>query len=181
MKRILLICFFALSWIVLLSSCVTRRACERKFPAQVETIVKDSTVVNTVTNYRDTTIAHYIVIPDTVYFDSVLITQYPGYLYKRVMIRGKWSEAVSWIEYEKLKLRLKEGGADSINIRLNKAIIEREIYKQMWKSTASTKVVKQAYIPKFVQFLAGVGGITIILLILYVVFRVFIKGMKLGL
>ncbi|HLN52749.1 MAG TPA: hypothetical protein VK212_03505 [Lentimicrobium sp.] len=80
-----------------LSSCVTRRACDRKFPSTEKDSVRE--VINTVSTYRDTTI--FIKIQgDTVYRENILREGNVSKLNTSLAI----SEA--WVSNGKLKHRL---------------------------------------------------------------------------
>lgn len=77
---------------LLLTSCVTRKACERRFPARE---YDSSTVVtNTVTVYRDTTI--YITLHGDTVYESVPVD-------KVSRLKTPLARSVAWIEGGKLK------------------------------------------------------------------------------
>lgn len=169
MKRCLLILLIIFSLVFLFTGCVTQKACNRKFPVQTEVIVKDSVVTRDSIVYRDTLIKTVVTITDTTYRDStVIVYQQGAWQSKPVTIKGKYSDAEAFVKNGKVYVNLHEGGAIELTVLLRKAIIERNIYKELWHSTAITKVVKERYVPRFVRVLAWTGGVTIALVIGYI-------------
>ena len=171
MKRLLKLSAVILC-LISFASCVTQKACERKYPATGQTVIKDSVVVQFATTYRDTVIKTFVTVPDTVYYDSVVVTSYPfGYIPK-VYAKGRWSEATAWLQTDRLHLRLKEGGGDSVSVRLNKAIIERQVYRELWHKAATKSVSYVKYTPKYTKFFSWFGAACLLLMILYVILKI---------
>lgn len=93
--------FVAIATLLLSGSCVTRKACERKFPPEAMIIRKDSIIQTTETIYKDTTI--YVHIPGETVKETKTV-----YLTEGVMYSDKshlfTSFADSWAFVENGKL-----------------------------------------------------------------------------
>jgi len=147
--------------LVILSSCSLEKRLAKYCPLCVQ---KDSTVV--VTQVRDTTITipgETVYIQDTLYCDSL------GHVISKL---GD-------------KLRDKDGKIITLETRLNNNIYTskaqvRTIYKTIKGNTVySTKLVtktlkpeKIKYIPWWVNFLAVVGGIVMIIILIYITIKI---------
>lgn len=105
MKKLLLIIP-----IIFFASCVTQKACDKKFPPQVNTI--DSVVYREVLVPHDTLIQTFYEITDTIVYDSTVFTyeNIPYIFTERIHMKGRFSEASAWFSGHKLKGELKEGG-----------------------------------------------------------------------
>ena len=128
---------------------------------------EDSTV--TIIEYRDTTITipgETVEVIDSVYCDSL------GNVYA-------------------IRLSEKDGAILSLETRLQNNIYNCKgkvdtIYQEVEGATVyvdrtktKTRIVKEKYIPGFINFLAWIGGILLLLLLLYVLYR-FIKAKAAG-
>ena len=147
--------------LVILSSCSLEKRLAKYCPLCVQ---KDSTVV--VTQVRDTTITipgETVYIQDTLYCDSL------GHVISKL---GD-------------KLRDKDGKIITLETRLSNNVYTtraqvRTIYKTIKGNTVySTKLVtrtlkpeKIKYIPWWVNFLAVVGGIVMIILLIYLIIKI---------
>lgn len=83
---------------IIASSCITRKACERRFP----TLIHDSTqiVTNTITVYRDTTL--YIHIPGDTVFKSINIDEGVS------LIKTPYTTSYAWVTDGILKHKLEQ-------------------------------------------------------------------------
>ena len=151
--------------LILLFSCSMEKKLAKYCPLCVQ---KDSTSV--VTQVRDTTITipgETIYIQDTLYCDSL------GHVISKLgdRLRDKDGKIIT------LETRLKD------NIYTSKAEV-RTIYKTIKGNTVySTKLVtktlkpeKIKYIPWWVNFLAVVGGIVMIIILVYVIIQIIKKS-----
>ena len=147
--------------LLLLSSCSLEKRLAKYCPLCVQ---KDSTVV--ITQVRDTTVTipgETVYIQDTLYCDSLghVISKLGG------------------------KLRDKDGKIITLETRLSNNVYTtraqvRTIYKTIKGNTVySTKLVtrtlkpeKIKYIPWWVNFLAVVGGIVMIILLIYLIIKI---------
>ena len=151
--------------LILLFSCSMEKKLAKYCPLCVQ---KDSTSV--VTQVRDTTIiipGETIYIQDTLYCDSL------GHVISKLgdRLRDKDGKIIT------LETRLKN------NVYTSKAEV-RTIYKTIKGNTVySTKLVtktlkpeKIKYIPWWVNFLAVVGGIVMIIILIYVIIQIIKKS-----
>ena len=146
MKKLLIL---IIPILLIFSSCVTQKACDRKFPpvanteyiydtihdsTYVKEIVKDTVVVIKVG--KDTVIHD----TDTVYIKNGLVNSKP------VTVKGELSEATSQVVNSKVLLTLKEH-ATELKIELKGVIVERDsyrlLYEKYYKESSKTKVVKE--------------------------------------
>lgn len=151
MKRYSLLTLILIT-LVLLTSCVTRQACERKFP----TVASDSTriITNTVTSYRDTTI--YIHLAGDTVYKSVK----PDGGVSR--LSTPMATSYAWLSNGQLKHRL-----------VQKDTTIRKDVKNGLKTTVSTtsknrvvvKVVKQNYLTRGQRVWVRVGKVCCLLLV----------------
>lgn len=163
MRKAILIAFAAL---FMLSGCVTRRACLRKFPAQETT---DSVViVKTVEKLRDTII--YLPIPaDTVFiYDTVLIDQETGQANSdTINSRLDYSQAFAWVYNSRIYLEHQQ------NDTLIKQIIKnaiRERIQDRETNVNKTKVERVPFLPWWAKILSYAGGV-FLLMILFKIFK----------
>jgi len=156
--------------VLLLGSCVTQKACDRKYPPQVTTIVKDSIVA------RDSIVEKIVEVPiyikgDTVVkTDTVLIDKKTGLANsKPVYAETDFAKATAQVKDGKLNLTLIQ--KDSL---FKIQVIARESY--FWKEkyfTEKSKEVKQVkVVPKYYSIMAMVGLFSIVLLIGYIIFKI---------
>lgn len=91
--------------IIMANSCVTEKACAKRFPA--DTLVKVSVV------YRDTTIKVFIPKVDTIY-------KY-GHIIDTVMVNSGTAHAVSYVKHDTLKLYLWQTDT-TLQVKIDSAI-----------------------------------------------------------
>lgn len=148
---------FILSLLVFITSCSIERRLEKYCPLCTQ---KDSVV--TVTQIRDTTIkipGETVFIEDTLFCDS-LGNVYASRLAER---DGTIIKLQSRIRNNKYKVIAK---TDTIY----RTIKGNTIYKTRLV-TKTQKPQKIKYIPGWVNFLAWIGGIWLIIIILYIIYR----------
>jgi hypothetical protein len=128
-----------------MSSCVTRRKCDAKFPPVNDTIridhTRDSIVI------RDTTI--YLSIPGERVIDSVPIpcpSPSPWYVPKKVRAETDFAYAEAWWSYPVIKLVLVQKDT-TITQQLNDAIKEKYYWKSLYEKVHITPAPVK-YIPK---------------------------------
>ena len=133
------------------TGCITEKKCQKKYPPRV-----DSTVIyKDVTKWRDTVI--YKELP------PLVIERYID-VKDTLRLTGNYSKATSWVVGDKLHGLLKEGENP---VKIEYKIKEVEVIK--------TKVVREVervkFVPKFTQWLAWVGVIALILIVIKVLLR----------
>jgi len=148
------------------TSCVTRKACERKFPTETMIIRKDSIIRETTTIFRDTTV--YITVPgenqyftDTVYVKDGMIYFKPSHL------RTSFAESDAWIENNRIMHTLTQNDT-IVPITIKNAIRLTWERAEKYFSKDQTRIVEKKVIPKWVKLLAFVGAATLI----YVLYRI---------
>ena len=164
MRRIALL--LALS--IAATGCVTQKRCNMKFPPsiveRVDSIFIDREVV------RDTTV--YVTLPkDTITkTDTVVVVK--GVAFSSIIETiGTYSRAVAQVKNSKLTQTLYEGIADSLAIRLEGVIRERDRYKALSKQRSETRVEYKN--TKFAKFTTYFFWIVVgIIAMLVLVFRV---------
>lgn len=160
-----LICLILSS--LILSSCVTEKKCTRKFPPQIETIIKDS--IREVTIYRDTTIYIHFPADTIIKTDTIIVKE--GYLYIAPMYaETNLATASAWISYNKLSLMLADKDT-TIQVRLLNALKTSQYWEYKYKH--EKEVVQVKYIPKFWKVTGLIGIGLIILLIGYFAIKIF--------
>jgi len=144
---------------LLLSGCVTERACQRKFPPQIITV--DSIIQTTETIYRDTTI--FVQLPADTVRDTVEVAVLNGISNSRPSIHETdlaWSKAQ--VINGKLFHELIQ--KDSVLARVIENAI-RESSTNTQETKIITKVVKENYITGWQWFQIWTGRILAVLLI----------------
>lgn len=157
--------------IILLSSCVTQRRCSDKFPQVSTTNIKDSTVITHETRYYDSIIYKVVEIPKLVKRDSVVIRYENGQaVTDRLYLKGRYSEAIAYLDGSRLKGQLTESGWLTVEMKLK--LQEKTIKELQSKTTETVKIVPQKYVPGFVKLLAWVGGLFLLLILLFIAYKV---------
>lgn len=160
---------FALS--ILLSSCVTQKACLRKFPNSADTvkivILKDSIV------FRDTTL--FITLPEVVKYDTVVIPcppPPPSYVPDTAKAETDFAKAQAWYDYPMIRLRLYQKRS-ILEVKLDSAIKEAYYWKEQYTNiTTVTEVVKIPLIYKIALWML-IGMLALIaFMVLWRIFRI---------
>lgn len=161
MKKINII--IAVVLLSIFSSCVTQKACDRKFPPQESVIVKDSIATRDSIIYKPVDVPVYIK-PDTVVkSDTVIIesdTKLPNS--KPVYAETEFSKATAQVKSGKLTLTLIQ--KDTM-FKVQAMAKEAYYWKEKYYSEASKEVVEKKVIPKFYNIMTWVG-VTILGLLL---------------
>lgn len=154
--------FILLLLIALLSvSCVTQKACDRKFPPQNIVITKDSIVT------RDSIVLKNIEVPvyikgDTVSkSDTVFITTKPNS--KPVFVETSFAKATAQVINGKLTLELTQ--KDTL-FKVEALAKESYYWKEKYKEASSQKVVREKYVPLLYKILSFIGLIALIFIII---------------
>ena len=163
-----LIIFAVIVTAALLQSCDGAKRIQRKLDKYCKLCPsKDSTV--TVIQYRDTTITlpgETVEVIDSVYCDSL------GNVYSI-----RLSEKQGQITRLETQLRNNRYKSKAVVDTVYKTIQGNTVYVD--RTQTKTITVKEKYIPGFTNFLAWAGGISLLLLLLYVLYR-FIKARATG-
>ena len=166
MRRIALL--LALS--IAATGCVTQKRCNMKFPPsiveRVDSVVVEKEVV------RDTTV--YVTLPkDTITkTDTVVVVK--GVAFSSIIETiGNYSRAVAQVKNSKLTQTLYEGIADSLAIRLEGVIRERDMYKELSKHRSETRIeYKNTKFAKFTTYFFWIVVGIIAMLVLVVRVRI---------
>jgi hypothetical protein len=134
MRKIVYFAFLGLLGVF--SSCVTQKACSKRFPSVNDTVrittVRDSIVI------RDTTI--FIHLPGQTVTDSVPIPCPPpevGYIPKKAFAETSLAIATAWWEYPFIRLQLVEKDTTIVR-RLAGALKESYYWKTMYEKVHIT-------------------------------------------
>jgi hypothetical protein len=141
--------FIFLAFSLLLSSCATKKWCNKHYPQIADTVIKE--VVKDSIVIRDTTV--YVSIPGETEIDSIPIPcppPPPSYVPRRVYAETSLARASAWWQYPNIMLELVQKDT-TIERRLEGAIREAYHWKSEYqKITVVPEPVK--YIPKFYKF-----------------------------
>lgn len=146
------------------TGCVTRKACERKFPPETMIIRKDSIIRETKTVYRDTTI--YYQLPGDTLVDSVyiVITKDGNIIVKPSNLKTSLAESWAWVQNNKLHHKLIQNDT-LLQFTLKDAIRQTWERAEKYYSKDQTKIVEKKVVPLWVKILSFVGAATLLYLI----------------
>jgi len=150
---------------VFASGCVTRKACNRKFPHETMIIRKDSIIRETQTIFRDTTITIHIQGETKNQTDTVYIKK-GQILFKPSFLKTAFAESSAYIENNKIKHTLTQNDT-AIRYRIDNAI--RETWERVGRyfKQEETRVVTKYHVPLLYKILSAIG----IAGLIYLVFR----------
>lgn len=162
--------WFILPLIIVFSASCSKRWCMSHYRPSVDSVYKE--VVRDSIVIRDTTI--YIRLPGEMVIDSIPIPCPPppeNYIPKKVTAETELAHAEAWWSYPVIKLVLIQKDTTIVK-RLNQAIKEKYYWQTLYeKLTIRPEPVK--YVPKFVKFLAWAGGISILLVAGFILYKIF--------
>lgn len=157
-----------LAFSLLLSSCATKRWCNKHYPQVADTVLKETVRDSIIV--RDTTIT--ITLPGEKEIDSIPIPcppPPPAYVPRKVHASTPLADAWAWWEYPNIKLELIQKDT-TIQRRLDNAIREAYHWKTLYeKLTIRPEPVK--IIPKFYKFCTKGFWLLIIAGIIYAVVK----------
>lgn len=153
--------------LIVLSSCSLERRLEKYCPLCVQ-----ETKTETIIEYRDTTIeipGETVTIVDSLYCDSLgnVVSKFGD------ILKDKNGKILSLETRLRNNVYYSSAKVDTIykTIKGNTITKDRVVYKK-------GKDVKVKYIPSWVIFLAYIGGIALIIIILYLTFKIIQKRLK---
>ena len=151
-------------------SCVTQKRCYRKYPPQTVIERHDSTII------RDSIVFHDRIIKDTIHADTVFKEREVIRLKKiqipPLTVENTYSIASAWIENSKLKLQLTTKQQVIDRLLLN---AERDAthWREKYITEKRTEIVEVKFTPKWIKTLAWIGAISILLILLFIAYKVF--------
>lgn len=146
--------FYLLLITFLLSSCITSEKCQRRYPPQVTTLVKDSIIEKTSTIYKDS-LVYLKLNPDT-----VTLIQYEHYsnpddptiiTIDSISAENRFCVAWSWVDDSQLGLSLIQKDT-LLAFKLDSAIRISNYYRELYHSELNKEVQQIRYIPRFYRF-----------------------------
>lgn len=146
MKKLLIL---IIPILLIFSSCVTQKACDRKFPPVANIVTIHDSIHDSI--YIKETVSDTVVVvtvgKDTVIYDTDTVYIKNGIVNsKPVTVKGELSEATSQVVNSKILLTLKEH-ATELKIELKGVITERDsyrlLYEKYYKESSKTKVIKE--------------------------------------
>lgn len=156
---------------VLLSSCVTQSKCDRKFPPQQYTNVKDSLVIKDSTIYSYAEIPVYIKGDTVIKHDTVIKDKKTGLVNsKPVYAETDFAKAKAQVVNSQLKLDLIQKDS-TFKVRTDSLLKEIYHWKEQYNSVNTQKVKQVEYIPRIYSIFALIGLLTVVITILYFIFR----------
>ena len=168
MKKSLIFLFLI---ILFLSSCITERACNKKFPPEIYSIAVDSTIIKDSIVYSYAEIPIYIKGDTVTKYDTVTINKKTGLVNsKPVYAETEFAKAIAQVVNSNINLSLFQ--KDSIFVVKTDSLV-KEVYH--WKekyNKISTQTIKEVkVIPKSYSIFALIGLIFVIGTILYFIFK----------
>jgi len=164
--------------ILSLSSCVTQRRCNDKFPAKETTVTTYNTVTRDSIALRYDSIPVYYPVPFLQIKDSIIIRYENGQsMSDKLILRGNFSQAIVQVKNGKLYGTLTEEGVMKLRVQ---RIMQDHYIKTLQSTIEKTKaVVAEKYIPVWVKRLAWTGSIYLFLTVALIGLFVYGKFMKL--
>jgi len=165
----------SLLWVVLvmvlLSSCVTQSKCDRKFPPQQYTNVKDSLVLKDSTVYSYAEIPVYIKGDTVTKHDTVFRDKKTGLINsKPVYAETDFAKAKAQVVNSQLKLELVQKDS-TFKVRTDSLLKEIYHWKEQYNTVNTQKVKEVKYIPKIYSIFALIGLLGVIGIMLYFIFK----------
>ena len=142
MKKLYLILLLSL----LVSSCITEKKCQKKYPPQENTAIKY--IDREVVQWKDTII--YKDLPPVIIERWVSVKD-------TLKLIGAYSSALSWVSGNTLQGTLKEGLKPvKIKYKIKKVEVEKI------RTEYQEKIVQVKYVPKIYKILSIIGAVSII-------------------
>jgi len=165
----------SLLWVVLvmvlLSSCVTQSKCDRKFPPQQYTNVKDSLVLKDSLVYTYAEIPVYIKGDTVTKHDTVFRDKKTGLINsKPVYAETDFAKAKAQVVNSQLKLELVQKDS-TFKVRTDSLLKEIYHWKELYNSKETATIKKERYIPGVYNVFALIGLLYVIITILYFIFK----------
>jgi len=156
---------------VLLSSCVTQSKCDRKFPSQQYTNVKDSLVIKDSTVYSYAEIPVYIKGDTVTKHDTVFKDRKTGLINsKPVYAETDFAKAKAQVVNSQLKLELIQKDS-TFKVRTDSLLKEIYHWKELYKSKDTVTIKEVRHIPKIYSVFALIGLLTVVITMLYFIFK----------
>lgn len=166
-KSLLLLILVAL----LLSSCVTQRKCDRRFPPETYTQIKDSLVIKDSVIYSYAEIPVYIKGDTVTKHDTVFKDKKTGLINsKPVYAETDFAKVTAQVVNSQLKLELVQKDS-TFNVITDSLMKEVYHWKEQYNSVNTQKVKQVEHIPKVYTIFALIGLLTVIITILYFIFK----------
>jgi hypothetical protein len=140
--------YLTLLLVFFISSCVTEKRCQSKFPPQENTVIKY--IDREVVKWKDTII--YKDLPPVIIERWVSVKD-------TLELIGAYSSALSWVSGNTLQGTLKEG-LKPVKIEYKIKEVEVEKIRTEYKE----KIVQVKYVPKFYKILSIIGAASVIIL-----------------
>ncbi len=154
-------------------SCTTLDKCNRLYPPVESSQTKDSLVIETITQYKDSLI-YYKLDPDTVTlvsYEYISDPQDPQLIYiDSISAENKFSLAWAWVDQSARGLSLLQKDT-TLEFLLDDAIRETGHWKKLYHSEVKKEVKVVEYIPKFFRFCSIYFYITATALIILLIVK----------
>jgi hypothetical protein len=145
---------------LLLSSCVTQKRCNKKFPPKEFTRIDSIYIEREIVKYRDTTI--YKDLP------PVIIEKFTP-VKDTLILTGGYSEALCWVFDGNILGTLKEGLKP---VKIEYKIKEVEKIVEVERIEYKERVNEVKYTPRWVKVLAYIGSASLLALLIIVIIRI---------
>lgn len=154
------------------SSCTTSRKCYRKFPPQVQTIVKDSIVVKLDTIYVHEQVTLYDTIVKEVKTQQKPLKDVLKGIIKTdtSILENEFSIGKAWVDNKLFHILEQKEQIRPITGEWATKIAHH--YKEYYRTTQITEVHKVPYYPKWLIILACIGGASIIFIGVWLFFKI---------
>ena len=146
------------------TSCVTEKKCNAKYPPSVTYVKKDSIVFKEKLVYRDT-VVYKTLVKDSMIYNEKIIYSNDSIWFPPMEAKGKYGYAKSWAYNGRAFLKYFEGGMD-IEFRLDNAIKEANYYKEQYTNEKTkekvTYTINSPFAKFCIWFFFGIIGLTIL-------------------
>lgn len=151
--------------VFILPGCITKKACNRKFPPETIIIRKDSVIHKTVTIYSDTII--YYQLPGDTVIDSVIIFQKGNQLIvKPSHLSTSFAKSDAWIKNNKLHHILIQNDT-LLKFKLENAVKTTWERAEKYYNKQETKFTEKRFVPLIYKVLSIIGVMAIVFIALW--------------
>lgn len=150
-------------------SCVTQKTCNKKYPPQVTIITKDSIVVKDSVVYKLIDVPVYIKGDTIVKSDTIILKDGNNLINSEpIYVETKFAKAIAQIKDSNINLKLIQ--KDTL---FQVQILAKEAFywKEKYNKEVNKEVITKKYVPKFYIVTSYAGIISLVLLIIWVIFK----------
>lgn len=160
--------------VLLMSSCISERRCNKLYPPVPSTNTKDSIVTRDIIVYRDTTVYVPVASPPDTVEKVIKVTARHNKIYSDTIIaETKLAKAVAWVYSSKLNCRLTDKDT-GVLVKLDSALVESKFYKELYHTELNREVNEVRYIPGFYRFCLWWFIGTVMFILIYIGLKIYV-------